>query len=74
MYSGGTVLHGFIGEKIDDPEMCKKLVKKIAYNHSLPYFTLTPSFSICPEHGYVSGAHHCCNVATAEKAEELVTA
>ncbi len=59
-YSGGTVLHGFLGEKINDPETCKKLVKRIAENFKLPYFTITPTFSICPTHGYVSGEHHTC--------------
>jgi ribonucleoside-triphosphate reductase len=68
LYSGGTVLHGFIGEQIEDPEVCKRLVKKIAYGYRLPYFTITPSFSICPEHGYVSGTHHQCNVSIKEAA------
>ncbi|MFW6231083.1 MAG: ribonucleoside triphosphate reductase [Nanoarchaeota archaeon] len=60
MYTGGTVLHGFMGEQISDPEVCKDLVKKIAYNFKLPYFTITPTFSICPEHGYISGEHEAC--------------
>lgn len=60
LYTGGTVLHGFIGERIEDIEVCKNMVKKIAYNYKLPYFTLTPTFSVCPEHGYVSGEHHTC--------------
>ncbi|MCK5535539.1 MAG: ribonucleoside triphosphate reductase, partial [Bacteroidales bacterium] len=59
-YTGGTVLHGFIGEKIDNPESVKKLVKKIAETHKLPYFTITPTFSICPVHGYLSGEHKYC--------------
>ncbi len=59
-YTGGTVLHGFIGEKIDNPESVKKLVKKIAETHRLPYFTITPTFSICPVHGYLSGEHKYC--------------
>ncbi len=59
-YTGGTVLHGFIGEKISDIKTCKKLVKKITSNYRLPYFTITPTFSICPEHGYVSGEHFKC--------------
>lgn len=76
LYTGGTVVHGFIGEKIDDPEVCKRLVKKISENYRLPYFTVTPTFSICPEHGYISGAHHHCNhtVKEEEKEKELVTA
>ncbi|MFH0774474.1 MAG: ribonucleoside triphosphate reductase [bacterium] len=63
LYTGGTVLHGFIGEKIDDAKMCKVLVKKIAENFSLPYFTITPTFSICPIHGYVKGEHFDCPVS-----------
>jgi ribonucleoside-triphosphate reductase (formate) len=59
-YTGGTVLHGFLGQKIDDPEAAKNLVKKIVYNYHLPYFTLTPTFSICPKHGYLAGEHKYC--------------
>ncbi len=59
-YTGGTVLHGFLGERICDIETTKKLVKKIAHEYTLPYFTLTPTFSICPAHGYLSGEHKLC--------------
>jgi ribonucleoside-triphosphate reductase len=59
-YTGGTVLHGFIGESISDVDSCKALVRKIAYNYRIPYYTITPTFSICPEHGYVSGEHFTC--------------
>jgi ribonucleoside-triphosphate reductase len=59
-YTGGTVLHGFLGEKINDIATVKKLVKTIATNYKLPYFTLTPTFSICPKHGYISGEHDNC--------------
>jgi ribonucleoside-triphosphate reductase (formate) len=59
-YTGGTVLHGFVGEQISDPETCKKLVKRIAENFRLPYFTITPTFSVCPEHGYIPGKHPEC--------------
>ncbi|MDD4902496.1 MAG: ribonucleoside triphosphate reductase [Patescibacteria group bacterium] len=59
-YTGGTVLHGFLGQMIDDPEMAKQLIKKIFYNYHLPYITLTPTFSICPKHGYLSGEHKYC--------------
>ncbi len=59
-YTGGTVLHGFLGERIDDPENCKRLVKKIAENYKLPYYTISPTFSICPKHGYLSGEHKYC--------------
>jgi ribonucleoside-triphosphate reductase len=59
-YTGGTVLHGFLGEKINDTTTCKNLVRKIAENYKLPYFTITPTFSICPKHGYISGEHQYC--------------
>jgi ribonucleoside-triphosphate reductase len=59
-YTGGTVLHGFLGERIDDPQLAKELVKKITTNYALPYFTLTPTFSICPIHGYLAGEHKAC--------------
>jgi ribonucleoside-triphosphate reductase (formate) len=59
-YTGGTVVHVFVGERIKSAEACKKLAKKIAYNFRLPYFTITPTFSICPIHGYISGEHKCC--------------
>jgi ribonucleoside-triphosphate reductase len=59
-YTGGTVLHGFLGEKVSDIEVVKNLVKTIASKYSLPYFTFTPTFSICPEHGYLAGEHGFC--------------
>jgi len=58
-YTGGTVFHVFLGERISK-ELVKKVVKKIAENFKLPYFTITPSFSICPIHGYLSGDHEYC--------------
>ncbi len=59
-YTGGTVLHGYLGEKLPDGESAKKLVKSIVENYRLPYFTITPTFSICPKHGYLSGEHKYC--------------
>ncbi|SHF48436.1 ribonucleoside-triphosphate reductase [Caldanaerobius fijiensis DSM 17918] len=59
-YTGGTVLHGFIGERISDVSTCKALVKKIAYNYKIPYYTITPTFSVCNEHGYIAGEHFTC--------------
>ena len=59
-YNGGTVLHLFLGEKISDIQAIKALVKKIFTNFHLPYITLTPTFSICPNHGYLSGEHFEC--------------
>jgi anaerobic ribonucleoside-triphosphate reductase len=54
-YTGGTVFHGFIGEQISDPVVVSKLVKSIAYKYKLPYFTITPSFSVCDKCGYLPG-------------------
>lgn len=59
-FTGGTVVHAFLGENIDDPNMAKMLVRKIAENYRLPYFSLTPTFSICPVHGYIPGTHEFC--------------
>jgi anaerobic ribonucleoside-triphosphate reductase len=59
-FTGGTVVHCFIGEQIDDPNMAKNLVRRIAENYRLPYFTLTPTFSICPVHGYIPGSYTYC--------------
>ena len=59
-YTGGTVLHGFIGEKISDPNNVKNLLKRVFENYSLPYLSITPTFSICPEHGYLDGEKHTC--------------
>ncbi|MDD5341356.1 MAG: ribonucleoside triphosphate reductase [Patescibacteria group bacterium] len=59
-YTGGTVFHGFVGEKMPSIEATKSLVKKIAERYHLPYFTITPTFSICPVHGYIAGEHFFC--------------
>jgi ribonucleoside-triphosphate reductase len=59
-YTGGTVLHLFLGERLADPQAVKRLVRRIAESYSLPYFSLTPTFSVCPEHGYVAGEHASC--------------
>ena len=60
LYTGGTVFHAFIGERIEDPELVASVVKRMAENYRIPYFTLTPSFSICPVHGYIPGEHFEC--------------
>lgn len=59
LYTGGTVFHTYIGERIS-AESAKNLVRKIATNTKIPYFTITPTFSICPEHGYIAGEHFKC--------------
>ena len=59
-YTGGTVLHGFIGEKIDDPDTVKNIIRKTFEKYELPYLTITPTFSVCSDHGYLSGEHQSC--------------
>ena len=59
-YTGGTVLHIFLGEEVSDIKAIKGLVRKIVNNHRLPYFTLTPTFSVCPSHGYLKGEQERC--------------
>ncbi len=60
LYTGGTVFHLFLGERMSSGEAVERLLKKIAYNTRLPYITMTPTYSICPDHGYLSGEHpHC---------------
>ena len=59
-YTGGTTFHGFIGEEIKDPTTVKSLVRKIAEKYRIPYFTITPTFSVCDEHGYLAGEHFTC--------------
>jgi len=60
LYTGGTVLHGFIGEEIKDIETCKMLIKKVMERSSIPYFTVSPTFSVCSDHGYLTGEHFEC--------------
>ncbi|MDD3822062.1 MAG: ribonucleoside triphosphate reductase [Bacilli bacterium] len=59
-YTGGTVLHAYIGEQIDDYRVTKNLIKKVFENYELPYFSITPTFSICDEHGYLNGEQFKC--------------
>ena len=60
LYTGGTMFHTFLGERMANGESCKRLVKKIAYNTKMPYFSITPTFSICKTHGYIRGEHFEC--------------
>jgi len=65
-YTGGTVLHIFLGELITDVSTIKGLIRKISTNFHLPYFTLTPTFSVCPSHGYLKGRQELCSECNAE--------
>jgi len=69
-YTGGTVLHAYVGEALPSAESVRKLVKNISYNYHLPYFTITPTFSICPKHGYIAGEHYYCPKCDAENGYE----
>jgi ribonucleoside-triphosphate reductase len=59
-YTGGTVLHLYMSEKINSPESCRNFLKKVVHQFRLPYITVTPLFSVCPVHGYLSGEHEYC--------------
>lgn len=59
-YTGGTVLHLYMSEKMSSPEACKQFVKKVVSSFRLPYITVTPVFSVCPVHGYLNGEHEYC--------------
>ncbi|QXB44445.1 ribonucleoside triphosphate reductase [Jonesia denitrificans] len=59
-YTGGTVLHLYMQEQISSAQSCKEIVKRALFNFRLPYITITPTFSICPSHGYLQGEHHTC--------------
>ncbi len=60
LYTGGTVQHLYLGESISDPELAKSLIRKIFAKYSLPYISITPTFSICHQHGYIKGEHFKC--------------
>lgn len=66
LYTGGTIFHVFLGESLSSGEAAKQLVKKIAYNTKIPYFSITPTFSICKNHGYIRGEHFRCPQCGAE--------
>lgn len=65
-YSGGTVVHLYMGEAMSSSDSCKTLVKRVLENYHIPYLTITPTFSICPKHGYISGEHKYCPICDEE--------
>jgi len=69
-YTGGTVVHLFLGEKMPTGNSVKNLVRKVCENYSLPYFSITPTFSVCPKHGYISGEHKFCPLCDEEAGYE----
>ncbi|MBN2311364.1 MAG: ribonucleoside triphosphate reductase [Candidatus Hydrogenedentes bacterium] len=66
LYTGGTVLHAYLGESIEDVEVSKRLIQKIFSRYKLPYLSITPTFSICGDHGYIRGEHFACPVCGGE--------
>jgi ribonucleoside-triphosphate reductase len=70
-YTGGTVFHTFLGEAVEDWRTCRDLVKTIAHRYRIPYFTISPTFSVCPVHGYLKGEHFTCPRCREEKEQEL---
>jgi len=66
LYTGGTVFHTFLGERVHSWKAAAALIRKMAENTHIPYFTLTPTFSVCPTHGYISGEHHSCPTCAVE--------
>ncbi|MCK4797857.1 MAG: ribonucleoside triphosphate reductase [Spirochaetes bacterium] len=71
-YTGGTVFHTLLGEAINDWQACRNLVKTIANNYHIPYFTITPTFSVCPVHGYLLGEQFNCPVCAEEEKKRIL--
>ncbi len=69
-YTGGTVLHLYMSQRISSAKVCADLVRKVLTNYRLPYITITPTFSICPKHGYLAGEHKFCPLCDEEKKAE----
>ena len=69
-YTGGTVLHLYMQERLENKDICKKIVRRVASNYRLPYFTITPVFSVCPKHGYLAGEHEYCPICDEEILKE----
>ena len=69
-YTGGTVMHLYMSERISSSAACKKLLKRILENYRMPYLSVTPVFSICPKHGYIAGDHKFCPRCDEEKIAE----
>ncbi|HOG23670.1 MAG TPA: ribonucleoside triphosphate reductase [Candidatus Omnitrophota bacterium] len=73
-YTGGTVLHLYMGERVSSHEACKEIIKRALTNYRIPYITITPTFSICPRHGYLSGEHEFCPKCDEELIHEKMLA
>jgi ribonucleoside-triphosphate reductase len=71
IYTGGSVSHIFVGEEIKDVSIIRKLIKKVFENYKMPYLSITPTFSVCPVHGYLAGKHEQCPICEEEKRQEI---
>ena len=69
-YTGGTVLHLYMGQRVSSAKVCRDIVRRVLTNYRLPYVTITPTFSVCPKHGYISGEHKYCPICDEEKKAE----
>ncbi len=69
-YTGGTVLHLFMNQRVSSAKVCRDFIKKVLANYRLPYITITPTFSVCPKHGYIEGEHEYCPICDKEKKAE----
>ena len=69
-YTGGTVLHLYMGQRVSAAKVCRDIVRRVLTNYRLPYVTITPTFSVCPKHGYISGEHKYCPICDEEKKAE----
>ncbi|MBQ8465672.1 MAG: ribonucleoside triphosphate reductase [Alphaproteobacteria bacterium] len=73
-YTGGTVLHLYMNQRISSAEVCRDIVKRVLTNYRLPYITITPTFSVCPKHGYIAGEHKFCPLCDEEKRAAKIAA
>ena len=72
LYTGGTVLHLYLGERVSSAGACKTIVKRALENFRLPYLTITPTFSTCPKHGYIAGEHEYCPICEKERKQQIL--
>ena len=73
-YTGGTVLHLYMGQRISSAKVCRDIVKRVLTNYRLPYITITPTFSVCPKHGYISGEQKYCPICDKQLRAEKIAA
>ncbi|MDR1694001.1 MAG: ribonucleoside triphosphate reductase [Lactobacillaceae bacterium] len=73
-YTGGTVLHLYMNQRISSAKVCRDFVRRVLTNYRLPYITITPTFSVCPKHGYIAGEHKFCPICDEEKKAEKLKA